>query len=73
VEELGTDPGPALQELEESILQQAPTLELDAAVGAGQPDQTVVRRAVLAASSREEEPTGFLLLPCPLPARLVAS
>ena len=66
VEELGIDPGPALQELEKSILQQAPTLELDAAVAAGQPDQTTARRAVLAASSREEGLDGLLALAVPL-------
>jgi hypothetical protein len=66
VEEFGIAPGPALQELEKSILQQAPILELDAAVGAGQPDQTAVRRAVLAASSREEELDGLLALAVPL-------
>ena len=49
VEELGVEPGQALQELERAMLRQDPSLEYDAAVGAGVATAT---RAILAGRFR---------------------
>ena len=66
VEELGLEPGPALQELEKAILQQSPTLDLGTAVATGQPDQNTALRAVLVASRERDGLAGLLALAVPL-------
>ena len=64
VDELGVDPSPALQELEQAILRQDPSLDLEATAPAGV--REVAERSILVAITDETRVAALLAVAEPL-------
>jgi DNA-binding SARP family transcriptional activator len=68
VEELGIEPGAALQELERAILRQDPSLEVPTD-GSTRPSEEPPARSIVVTTLTEDTPTGLIELAAPLAIR----